>query len=77
MNNLMLDGKKSVAESIVYGALDARAGPPEARAGRAVPRSAGQCEALGRGAVRRVGGRTYQVPVEVRTSAARRWRSAG
>jgi small subunit ribosomal protein S7 len=22
MNNLMLDGKKSVAESIVYGALD-------------------------------------------------------
>jgi small subunit ribosomal protein S7 len=62
----MLDGKKSVAESIVYGALDTI----EARAKR---------EPLGvfhdalnnvRPGIevrsRRVGGATYQVPVEVR-----------
>ena len=34
MNNLMLDGKKSVAESIVYGALEPRSDPSEARTDR-------------------------------------------
>jgi small subunit ribosomal protein S7 len=66
MNSVMLDGKKSVAESIVYGALDT----VETRAKR---------EPLGvfhdalnnvRPGIevrsRRVGGATYQVPVEVR-----------
>ena len=66
MNCLMYEGKKSVAERIVYGALDR------------IARRAGQDplrvfhDALGnvRPAVevrsRRVGGATYQVPVEVR-----------
>jgi small subunit ribosomal protein S7 len=66
MNSVMLDGKKSTAESIVYGALDT----VETRAKR---------EPLGvfhdalnnvRPGIevrsRRVGGATYQVPVEVR-----------
>jgi small subunit ribosomal protein S7 len=66
MNNLMYDGKKSAAESIVYGAL----GRVETRL-RRVPVDVFH-EALDniKPAVevrsRRVGGATYQVPVEVR-----------
>src|SRR6185312_2701712 len=52
MNSIMYEGKKSVAESIVYGAFDLI----ESRS-RAEP-----LEVLSR----RVGGATYQVPVEVR-----------
>jgi small subunit ribosomal protein S7 len=67
MNNLMLDGKKSVAESIVYGALS--------RVETRLKREPISCfhEALEnvKPSVevrsRRVGGATYQVPVEVRT----------
>ena len=66
MNNLMIDGKKSVAEKIVYNALD--------RVENKVKRAPVEVfhEALDhvKPAVefrsRRVGGATYQVPVEVR-----------
>jgi small subunit ribosomal protein S7 len=70
MNSVMLDGKKSVAEGIVYGAFETI----EQRARR---------EALGvfhdalnnvkpgiEVRSRRVGGATYQVPVEVRPERA-------
>ena len=66
MNNLMLDGKKSVAESIVYGALEtveSRAkSDPLALFHDALANVAPQVEVRSR----RVGGATYQVPVEVR-----------
>ena len=66
MNNLMVDGKKSVAESIIYNALD--------RVEKRLKRSPIDVfhEALDniKPSVevrsRRVGGATYQVPVEVR-----------
>ncbi|MFC2970564.1 30S ribosomal protein S7 [Acidimangrovimonas pyrenivorans] len=66
MNNLMIDGKKSVAEHIVYNALD--------RVESRLKREPIECfrEALDnvKPSVevrsRRVGGATYQVPVEVR-----------
>jgi len=66
MNNLMVDGKKSVAERIVYNALD--------RVEGRLKRSPVECfhEALDNVKPslevrsRRVGGATYQVPVEVR-----------
>ena len=66
MNNLMVDGKKSVAERIVYSALERVEGP--------LKRSPVECfhEALDNVKPslevrsRRVGGATYQVPVEVR-----------
>ena len=67
MNSVMLDGKKSVAEGIVYGALD----NVEARL-KKEPLSVFH-DALNnvKPAIevrsRRVGGATYQVPVEVRT----------
>ena len=66
MNNLMLDGKKSVAESIVYGALttvEQRAkADPIALFHDALNNVKPQVEVRSR----RVGGATYQVPVEVR-----------
>jgi len=66
MNNLMLDGKKSVAESIVYGAFDkiqakAKAEPLQ-MFHQALDNVAPSIEVRSR----RVGGATYQVPVEVR-----------
>jgi len=70
MNNLMLDGKKSVAESIVYGAMDtmetkAKANPVELFHS-ALENVKPQIEVRSR----RVGGATYQVPVEVRPERA-------
>ena len=66
MNNLMYDGKKSVAENIVYGALEtveAKAkADPIALFHDALANVAPQVEVRSR----RVGGATYQVPVEVR-----------
>jgi small subunit ribosomal protein S7 len=61
MNAIMYDGKKSVAESIVYGALDVI----EAKT-KQNPLTVFQQALEVRS--RRVGGATYQVPVEVRTS---------
>ncbi len=66
MNAIMLDGKKSVAESIVYGALDRvqeRAKQePVAMFHQALDNVAPHLEVRSR----RVGGATYQVPVDVR-----------
>ena len=77
MNNLMYDGKKSAAERIVYGAFDIvgekTGGDPVAAFKRAVDNVRPQLEVRSR----RVGGATYQVPVEVRprraTTLAVRW----
>ena len=67
MNSIMYAGKKSVAESIVYGALDividkTRQDPVEVFR-QALDNVMPQIEVRSR----RVGGATYQVPVEVRT----------
>ncbi|PRY93473.1 SSU ribosomal protein S7P [Hasllibacter halocynthiae] len=66
MNNLMVDGKKSVAEKIVYNAMD--------RVEDKLKRSPVEVFTEALDAIkpsvevrsRRVGGATYQVPVEVR-----------
>ena len=66
MNNLMLDGKKSVAESIVYGAMQTMEikakGNSVEMFHSALENVKPQIEVRSR----RVGGATYQVPVEVR-----------
>ena len=66
MNNLMHDGKKSVAEGIVYGALE----KVEAKLRRAPVEVFHEALDNVKPSVevrsRRVGGATYQVPVEVR-----------
>jgi small subunit ribosomal protein S7 len=66
MNNLMIDGKKSVAESIVYNALD-RVEKKLKRAPIEVFHEAlDNIKPSVEVRSRRVGGATYQVPVEVR-----------
>jgi small subunit ribosomal protein S7 len=66
MNNLMLDGKKSVAERIVYGALerveDKMKRAPVEVFHEALENIKPSVEVRSR----RVGGATYQIPVEVR-----------
>ena len=66
MNAIMYDGKKSVAESIVYGALDQierrTRQDPLGTFHQALDNVMPQIEVRSR----RVGGATYQVPVEVR-----------
>jgi small subunit ribosomal protein S7 len=66
MNAIMYDGKKSIAETIVYGALDAvqakAKSEPVAVFHQALSNVAPHLEVRSR----RVGGATYQVPVDVR-----------
>ena len=70
MNRLMLDGKKSVAEKIVYGAFDdieKKAGSdPVTLFHEALSNIKPQVEVR----ARRGGGATYQVPVEIRNDRA-------
>jgi small subunit ribosomal protein S7 len=77
MNHVMISGKKAVAESIVYGALDIVKDrlkeDPLVAFETALEKIAPAVEVK----ARRVGGATYQVPVEVRPSRrnalAMRW----
>ena len=78
MNQLMVDGKKSIAEKIVYGAFEqlektnSKEDPVETFK-RVLDKVAPVVEVRSR----RIGGATYQVPVEVRakrrTALAMRW----
>ena len=67
MNAIMIDGKKSVAERIVYGAFESI----ETRTGQnpveVFHQALGNVMPSVEVRSRRVGGATYQVPVEVRT----------
>src|ERR1700733_1775042 len=71
MNSLMYDGKKSAAEGIIYGAFDTIANKtrqdPLVVFHEALRNVSPSIEVKSR----RVGGATYQVPVEVRTDRAR------
>ena len=73
----MVSGKKSVAERIVYGALDIVKERLNNDPLEAFRRSAGNIAPMVEVKSRRVGGATYQVPVEVRPSRrnalAMRW----
>jgi small subunit ribosomal protein S7 len=66
MNNLMLDGKKSVAESIVYGALSRVETRLKREPISAFHDALENVKPSVEVRSRRVGGATYQVPVEVR-----------
>ena len=77
INKVLLDGKKSTAESIVYGALEGcreKTGTdPVVTLKRAMDNVQPTLEVKSR----RVGGATYQVPIEVKpgraTTLALRW----
>ena len=66
INNIMLDGKKGVAQKIVYGAfarMEEKAGKPALEVfEQALNNVMPQLEVK----ARRIGGATYQVPMEVR-----------
>ena len=77
MNHVMVDGKKSVAEKIVYGALDVVAEKSGKDPLEAFETALENIAPLVEVKSRRVGGATYQVPVEVRpdrrNALAMRW----
>jgi small subunit ribosomal protein S7 len=78
VNNLMLNGKKATSEAIIYGAFDiveerTKGEDPVEIFKKAIANVRPRVEVKSR----RVGGSTYQVPVEVRpdrqTALAMRW----
>ena len=77
VNKILLDGKKSIAETIVYGALEGvkekTGSDPVVTLKRALDNVKPAIEVKSR----RVGGATYQVPIEVKpgrsTTLALRW----
>ena len=66
MNSIMRQGKKSVAESIVYGALDKIEAKTKQNPLQAFEQALDNVSPAIEVRSRRVGGATYQVPVEVR-----------
>ena len=78
MNQLMVDGKKSIAEKIVYGAFDELEKSVQKESPVDVfKKILDQVAPVVEVRSRRIGGATYQVPVEVRakrrTALAMRW----
>ena len=66
INNIMLDGKRGVAQKIVYGAfarVEEKTGKP---AVEVFEEAMGNIMPLLEVKARRIGGATYQVPIEVR-----------
>lgn len=77
INKVMLDGKKSTAEAIVYEALEKLAQKVKAPEVEAFEQALKNATPLMEVKSRRVGGSTYQVPIEVRKdrgmALAMRW----
>ena len=66
INNIMLDGKKGVAQKIVYGAFDRVAEKTEKPAIEVFEEAMNNIMPVLEVKARRIGGATYQVPIEVR-----------
>jgi small subunit ribosomal protein S7 len=77
VNIMMLDGKKSTAEKALYGALEIVSEKVNEEAVKILKKSLDNIKPMLEVKSRRVGGSTYQVPVEVRperrVSLAMRW----
>ena len=77
MNLLMVGGKKSIAEGIVYGALDTITAKGHEEPLEVLSKALENVQPRVEVKSRRVGGATYQVPVEVRparrSALAMRW----
>jgi small subunit ribosomal protein S7 len=71
MNSLMYDGKKSAAEGIMYGAFDTIQQKTRTDPLQVFHEALRNVSPAIEVKSRRVGGATYQVPVEVRTDRAR------
>ena len=66
INNIMLDGKKGVAQKIVYGAFDTVAAKTGRDALEVFEEAMNNIMPALEVKARRIGGATYQVPIEVR-----------
>jgi len=66
INRLMLDGKKAIAEHIFYNAIQAAAAKVEAEPLEVFEKALHNVTPVTEVRPRRVGGQTYQVPMEVR-----------
>ncbi len=66
VNNIMLDGKKSVAQKIVYGAFDTVAEKTGKPALEVFEEAMNNIMPVLEVKARRIGGATYQVPIEVK-----------
>ena len=66
INNVMLDGKKGVAQKIVYGAFDRIANETGKEALEVFDAAMNNIMPSLEVKARRIGGATYQVPIEVR-----------
>ena len=77
MNNLMKDGKKSVAEKIVYGAFDQITKTSKEEPLEVFMKALEEASPVVEVKSRRVGGANYQVPIEIRPARrqalAMRW----
>ena len=77
INRVMLNGKKTVAQRVVYKALDSVAGETNREAMEVFQQAMRNVTPAVEVKSRRVGGATYQVPVEVaenrRNALAMRW----
>ena len=77
INNVMLDGKKGVAQKIVYGAFEKVAEKTGKEALEAFQEAIANITPALEVKARRVGGATYQVPIEIRAdrkqALALRW----
>ena len=77
INIIMRSGKKSIAEKIVYGALDEISGKGNPEPLEVFNKALENVRPLVEVKSRRVGGATYQIPIEVRTARsvtlAMRW----
>ena len=67
VNNIMLDGKKGVAQKIVYGAFKRVEEKAEKPALEVFEEAMNNVMPVLEVKARRIGGATYQVPIEVRT----------
>ena len=77
INNIMLDGKKGVAQKIVYGAFEQVAEKTGKEAVEVVEEAMNNIMPVLEVKAKRIGGATYQVPIEVkperRQTLALRW----
>jgi len=67
INNIMLDGKKGTAQKIVYGAFERIAEKTGKEAVEVFEEAMNNIMPVLEVKARRVGGATYQVPIEIRT----------
>lgn len=77
INSVMLDGKKGVAEKIVYGAFEKVAEKTGKEPLEAFEEALNNIMPVLEVKARRVGGATYQVPMDIRPEEEEHWDFAG